>query len=362
MQVSQARLEANRRNAAKSTGPRTVEGKLASRGNALKHGMTGSGTVMVGGDAAEVARRSEAIEAELQPSGELGRALVRRLALHSVRMERGAIQEAAALSERVGRAGDDFDDARLVEVESAFAGLGADPAGSVRRLRRMPEGVDRLIAAWLGLAADLGRPEAAAWDDARGRLVDHLMGRSPAEVSESVASGLSRAILGSDADAGGPGDPQARGRLLDLIDREVAQLRDHRATLDLGAIAADRLGAPERALFDPSREATLARKYEAAAERGFFRALREFRHVEAEALDRPSAPPPVEAAPRPPLASFAPAPAPAVAVAGPKPAAPAPRPAPVESRPGAVSTLDFTIGRPAPGPASPPSPGPGLQS
>ena len=49
--------------------------------------------------------------------------------------------------------------------------------------------------------------------------------------------------------------------------------------------------AGRRALFDPSREATLARKYEAAAERGFFRTLKEIREIKAEAkaLDRPAA-------------------------------------------------------------------------
>jgi hypothetical protein len=44
-----------------------------------------------------------------------------------------------------------------------------------------------------------------------------------------------------------------------------------------------RAQAGDRALFDPSPEACLARKYEAAAERGFFRAIKEFRQEEAEA-------------------------------------------------------------------------------
>jgi hypothetical protein len=37
--MSQAKLEANRRNALRSTGPRTAKGKARSRGNALKHGL-----------------------------------------------------------------------------------------------------------------------------------------------------------------------------------------------------------------------------------------------------------------------------------------------------------------------------------
>src|SRR5206468_6792734 len=41
--------------------------------------------------------------------------------------------------------------------------------------------------------------------------------------------------------------------------------------------------AVRRAMFDPSKEATLARKYEAAAERAFFRCLKELRLMERKA-------------------------------------------------------------------------------
>ena len=44
-----------------------------------------------------------------------------------------------------------------------------------------------------------------------------------------------------------------------------------------------RAEAGRRAMFDPSKEASLARKYEAAAERGFFRALKELRQLEKQA-------------------------------------------------------------------------------
>ena len=39
-ETSSRRAEANRRNAQKSTGPRTAEGKARSRFNAVKHGMS----------------------------------------------------------------------------------------------------------------------------------------------------------------------------------------------------------------------------------------------------------------------------------------------------------------------------------
>ena len=170
MPASAARIQASRANSLRSTGPKIQEGKERSRANALKHGLTGAGVVLPNEDAAEVERRLAAFQEELQPSGEVGRALVRRAAVCSIRMDRSVEQETAAISERVRRA------------EAEFVA---------------PEGVSA---------------------------------------------------------------------------EEAARLRAE---------------AGRRAMFDPSKEATLARKYEAAAERGFFRALKELRQIEkqAKALD-----------------------------------------------------------------------------
>ncbi len=165
MPASEARVLANRKNAAHSTGPRTTEGKERSRANALKHGLTGAGVVLPDGDAAEVEELARAFQEELDPPGEVGRALARRMAVLSVRMDRCVDREFAAVAERVRRARDEFE---------------------------APEGV--------------GPEEAERLRDEAGRL----------------------------------------------------------------------------ASFDPSDEASLARRYEAAAERGFFRALKELRQLGRE--------------------------------------------------------------------------------
>ena len=163
MPATEAQIRANQANARKSTGPKTDEGKQASRANAYKHGLTGSGTVMPEREAAEIERRVLGFEAELQPTGEVGLALARHAATMSVRMERCARYENITSTDRVRRALDEF---------------------------VPPEGAD---------------------------------------------------------------------------EAEIARLRGE---LSL------------QASFDPSREASLARKYEAAAERGFFRALKELRLIE----------------------------------------------------------------------------------
>jgi hypothetical protein len=165
MPASEAQIQANRRDAERSSGPKSTCGKEISRRNSLKHGLTGQGIVLPNEDAAEVERRMAAFQEELKPSGEVGQVLVRRAAVCSVRMDRAVEQETAALSERVRKA-----EAKFVP----------------------PEGIDAA---------------------------------------------------------------------------EVDRLRSE---------------AGRRAMFDPSKEATLARKYEAAAERGFFRALKELRLLEKQ--------------------------------------------------------------------------------
>jgi hypothetical protein len=54
------RAEINRRNAARSTGPRTPEGKSRSRLNALKHGLTARTLVLPGEDPEAFRGRLEA--------------------------------------------------------------------------------------------------------------------------------------------------------------------------------------------------------------------------------------------------------------------------------------------------------------
>jgi hypothetical protein len=82
-------------------------------------------------------------------------------------------------------------------------------------------------------------------------------------------------------------------RLDRCVSHETATLRERirQAEVDFvapGGIDAETSAqllaeAKARAMFDTSHEATLARRYEAAAERGFFRMLRELREVEKQA-------------------------------------------------------------------------------
>jgi hypothetical protein len=77
--TSERKAEANRKNALKSTGPKTPEGKAAVRLNALKHGLLSREILLPGEDEAALRELGGRLRAELQPAGELENLLVDRI-------------------------------------------------------------------------------------------------------------------------------------------------------------------------------------------------------------------------------------------------------------------------------------------
>ncbi len=294
MHCSEAKLAANRRNALRSSGPKTVEGKQRSRANGLKHGLTGEGVVLAEGDRSEVGRREQALRAELAPKSTLGAILVGQMATLSVRMERSSRREEASLATRVRHSGEAFDREQVDRARALFETIKDDPRDVVAGLRESSEGVDRLVVAWGDLRADLTSPARALWSFAHQTRAAQLVGLRVDEPRAFFLEGISRAAWGNFSglgpDQGAELGPEARrdwarARLVEWVDAEVEVLEEHRATLDLETVALDRVDAADLALFDPSREATLARRYESEARRGFFKALNEFRQAEVEAPD-----------------------------------------------------------------------------
>ncbi len=74
--TSDKQIQANRRNALKSTGPKTPEGKDAVRLNATKHGLRSQEVFLPGEDAEALKELDENLRAELEPVGELENLLV----------------------------------------------------------------------------------------------------------------------------------------------------------------------------------------------------------------------------------------------------------------------------------------------
>src|SRR5438045_1517954 len=68
--ISQRKIEANRANALKSTGPRTAEGKTRSSMNALKHGLRARTLILPGEDPGEFAAIGQAVAEQPGESAE----------------------------------------------------------------------------------------------------------------------------------------------------------------------------------------------------------------------------------------------------------------------------------------------------
>ena len=309
-QLTEARLAANRLNAARSTGPRTAGGKARSRMNALKHGLTGAGIALPVEDEAAVEARFLAIQEELAPQTVLGVFFAHQMALMTVRCQRAARQEAKAVASKIRRAPAEWDEARAAEADHLMGWIGAEPVAYRRKLMATPEGVDRLIDALMGLRSELDQP-SVVWDFVHGQKLAAFFGTRESDIPLTRGRRLSDAIQGNFTHIDPSEvehlttDEAKRNWACDQMDghirAEVERLEAHRASLDLAGLRLDRAEAGERALFDAGKEATLARKYEAAATRELYRALREFRAVEATgALDDPDlfgpSEPPSEAA------------------------------------------------------------------
>ena len=93
--ASPAQLEANRRNAKKSTGPKTPEGRAAVRLNGLKHGLTSKILVLEGESRAGFENLLDSLEAEHQPATPTEVILVRQMAMAAWRLQRVVHMEAA---------------------------------------------------------------------------------------------------------------------------------------------------------------------------------------------------------------------------------------------------------------------------
>src|ERR687890_2000508 len=116
--TSEKQARANRRNALKSTGPKTPEGKAAIRHNALGHGLLSRDILLPGEDEDALRELGEHVWDELQPVGALESVLVNRVISCTWRLQRLGRVEAGIfaweLSEfRAIRSDSDIDTAML---------------------------------------------------------------------------------------------------------------------------------------------------------------------------------------------------------------------------------------------------------
>ena len=183
--TSLKQIEANRRNAENSTGPRSEAGKQRSSRNAIRHGLTAETVIEPLEDAEDYAAFEEAIAASFDPETAVERELILRLASLLWRLRRATSIETALFQVKIEHdsgpqtVSEPSPPSRLVGIHVAPANIqGRDDVGVVATIGTgMQETRTALACCFLrviNLTDDaferLGRYEAALWRQVRQTL------------------------------------------------------------------------------------------------------------------------------------------------------------------------------------------------
>jgi hypothetical protein len=305
MVVSAAKLEANRRNALKSTGPRTQEGKDRSKMNAVTHGCRAETLIVHDEDLQELEARRQAWIADLAPRSDAEQRAVEDAVSYSWRQDRARRAEVALADARLADHDGDGDTSveqqvtelgrrlfldRLGPIEfyptgiddpemgdreasTSLAGAGKldpdDPAILVLRLKSTLEGCEWILGEWAKLKKALDRGQS--WLSSDKLKAVRLLGKQPLDAidDEDVAMVfLASFVLKPD-----------RGKWyweisMELIDDDTDRFRKNAATRQLQLLMpADVASARDalRALIDRATE-PLTAKAEAFRERARIKA------------------------------------------------------------------------------------------
>ena len=188
--ASQKQIEANRKNAQRSTGPRSDAGKAAARLNAIRHGLRAEViTVLPGEDPEAFRARLDAWLTDYRPRDTVEEELVRHAAHVSWKIGRARRHETAALTRRVREAAEQVRRDQLQKLEAAANALVPDPnalsggsdRGEVAEARRELEstvaGCEILLRRWAPLLAKARAGER--WDQIQEMTAIRLMARGP---------------------------------------------------------------------------------------------------------------------------------------------------------------------------------------
>ncbi|WZO98270.1 hypothetical protein EP7_005330 [Isosphaeraceae bacterium EP7] len=250
IEISQKRIEANRRNALLSTGPKTAEGKAKSRRNSLVHGLAGEGAVLPEDTMQAVRERAEQWNSSLRPANAFEMGLVETIAIESIRIDRCRVEEQLARDFRARQTNDCWADERKAEAARLARSLPARPDETASRLSVTAPGCEWLIGRWQALGHALDK--TGAWTDEQRTMALDLLG-------VDLAARDMPMFLDVDDDATSLGARQA------LVDDQLERLHARKES-SLDDIEDDRREAAAKGLFtveDPAL--VLLRRYETAS-------------------------------------------------------------------------------------------------
>jgi hypothetical protein len=155
-------IEANRRNALRSTGPRSETGRAIASRNSLKHGLTAERVILFDEQREEFERFYAELIAALKPRGPIEDQLAERVAINAWRLRR-AYRVESGLFERARSAWREGATEQTSDIDLVFLRLSTSNGDELGKLSRYEASVERsLRKALLDLERQQRRPSAAA--------------------------------------------------------------------------------------------------------------------------------------------------------------------------------------------------------
>ncbi len=133
---TQKQIEANRKNAQNSTGPKTVQGKAITAQNALKHGLTAQNAVIKGEDPADFDLHHDEMLDHYDPQGPVETALTHRIITLSWQLKRAPNLHTAVINYEIDK---------VQEYESEDTDPELILGEAITRLFENPSILDRLM-------------------------------------------------------------------------------------------------------------------------------------------------------------------------------------------------------------------------
>ncbi len=263
--ATEKQMEANRRNAALSTGPKTEEGKAQSRANAVTHGLTAKSFLpKEQQEAAE--KRYSAWTLTFRPEDEYQECELACAVEASLRVENCRLRERERkikLAEVAEDPGTKWESDRQQEAARLARSLKRNPEVVALQLRSTPAGREWLIRAWKLLLVAVAERERPAWTLTESNDALDLLGHPKSRRTLY----LERMKPFSD-----PETTRA------LIVKEIAALEAEQETA-AEENAQLRRQHVEGLIFESDSSLTLIRRYETSARRQLDKSLRAIKQM-----------------------------------------------------------------------------------
>ena len=268
MLTRKQRCQINRKNAARSTGPITPDGKNQSRRNALKHGLRAETLLLPTENLDAIQDRFDDWTDHYGPDSPGERFLIDRAVYLGILLERCAVYQTALVAQQIRHALLDFEFRAQTAIEPLKVLLqGDDPSAAADHLRQTAAGCRWLIRGFEAMARIIR--DGQFWDAGDRDLVIRLTGIHPTRPGIEM-SGLGLALDAHrslyqpsvfETEENTAEWSAFRAQLLALLEEDIAELRPQEARLH-AIEEQDRAEVVTRSLLPDGPQGALSLRYE----------------------------------------------------------------------------------------------------